>query len=75
MFAIDLMLPFHCFTDEMTEGTSVGDEPTYLLVLRLWTTELALFKDLGTFCFTKHNVHRFTLNLHPSKIMIVESLP
>ena len=31
-------------------------------------------KDLGTFCNTKHNVHRFTLNLHRLKIMIVESL-
>ena len=32
-------------------------------------------KDLGTFCNTKHNVHRFTLNLHRLKIMIVESVP
>ena len=32
-------------------------------------------KDLGTFCNTKHNVHRFTLNLHRLKIMIVESFP
>ena len=32
-------------------------------------------KDLGAFCKTKHNVHRFKLNLHRLKIMIVESLP
>ena len=32
-------------------------------------------KDLGTFCNTKHNVHRFTLNLHRLKIMTVESVP
>ena len=31
-------------------------------------------KDLGTFCNTKHNVHRFTLNLvHSLKIMIIQS--
>ena len=36
---------------------------------------LSVLKDLGTFCDTKHNVHRFTLNLHRLKIMIVESVP
>ena len=35
----------------------------------------AILKDLVTFCNTKHNVHRFTLNLHRLKIMIVESVP
>ena len=25
---------------------------------------LTILKDLGTFCNTKHNVHRLTLNLH-----------
>ena len=34
-----------------------------------------LLKDLGTFCNTKQNVHRFTLNLQGLKIMIVESFP
>ena len=29
-------------------------------------------KDLGTFC---NKVHRFILNLHSLKIMIVESVP
>ena len=32
-------------------------------------------KDLGIFCNTKHNVHRFTLNFHCLKIMIAESVP
>ena len=32
-------------------------------------------KDLGTFCNTKRNVHRFTLNIRCLKIMIVESRP
>ena len=32
-------------------------------------------KGLGTFCNTKDNVHRHTLNLHCLKIMIVESVP
>ena len=36
---------------------------------------LVLVKDLGTFCNTKPNVHRFTLNLYRLKIMIVESFP
>ena len=34
-----------------------------------------VLKDLGTFCNTKHNVHKFTLNLHRLKIMIVASFP
>ena len=37
--------------------------------------KLFALKDLDTFCNTKHNVHRFTLNLHRLKIMIVESVP
>ena len=33
-------------------------------------------KGVCTFCRRKkHNVHRFTLNLHSLKIMIVESFP
>ena len=36
---------------------------------------LYVLKDLGTFCNTKHDVHRFTLNLHRLKLMIVESVP
>ena len=29
--------------------------------------------DLGTFCNTKHIIHRFTLNLHGVKIMILKA--
>ena len=39
------------------------------------TNPHSTLKDLGTFCNTKPNVHRFTLNLHSLKIMIVESFP
>ena len=34
-----------------------------------------ILKDYVLFPNTKHNVHRFTLNLHSLKIMIVESFP
>ena len=41
-----------------------------------WLTQgrTATLKDLGTFSNTKHNVHRFTLNVHGLKIMIIQSL-
>ena len=35
----------------------------------------AIVKGVGTFCNIKHNVHRFTLNLHGLKIMMIESFP
>ena len=52
----------------LMEGGGIG-------VVISYKRKINLLKGLVLFPNTKHNVHRFALNLHSLKIMIVESFP